>query len=506
MPGAIYLVIVAALATGWLGWRYFRVRRPSQLEQTLRAQFARAKALQESGKTSEAEAAYRALLDARTKRAELSHPDTLGARNNLALLIATDGRADEAAEISEMTTESYSHVYGIEHQDTLLSRSNLGLIRFTQGRFADAAALHYSVLTARMKVLGKSSPYTLQSRLFLAQSLSRLGRTAEAERHLRTNVEVLTDLHGAERPEPLEARIVLAETLSQHDKLTESHTELAAVVTAARTHLGAGHPVTVTARRARASALLALGRFDDAEFEYRAVLADSDSPHNAVQLVRSITTISLTYLRAVRGERESAAAELRTLTEDCAAQWGLNTAPTRYAHTILAEVLLLSGQAGEAVTLFSELIDHLVRTNGPHDAAILCSRHQLGSALLQVGRIDDAEQEFRASLDRADRPPEHSCSLTCRQGLAKIAASRGHLDKAATEFADVLAGLTNLYGDDHPTTLDARFELADLQARQGNTADAITAHRAILEARTKLLGADHPDTHKSQTALRQVGS
>ncbi len=115
-------------------------------ERRLVDRFEHARLLHEAGRLREAEAEYRAVLSARVKRDEPSHPETLAAWQQLALLISVDGRADEAADIAATTTEAYAREYGLHHPETLQSRVSLALVRFTQGRFTDAVASELAAL------------------------------------------------------------------------------------------------------------------------------------------------------------------------------------------------------------------------------------------------------------------------------------------------------------------------------------------------------------------------
>lgn len=455
-------------------------------ERRLVDRFEHARSLHEAGRLREAEAEYRAVLSARVKRDEPSHPETLAAWQQLALLISVDGRADEAADIAAKATESYAREYGLNHPETLQSRVSLALVRFTQGRFADAAVLHTSVLLERERSLGKDAPATVESRRYLAGTLARMGRAEEAEDLLRVNISLAPDTHRQ-----LEARTVLADLLFQMDRLREALAEFTAVADAAR-----HGPIALVARQGRAGVLFALGRFDEALAEYRSLEFASGDQNN--DLVRA----SVEHLRAAMGDAESAVVELRSLLADARERWGPHAPLVCATLLVLGDVLLMADQPAAAVEVFDDAIDTLRRTCGPQDSMTLCARHMVGVALVRVGQLDEAEQEFLAAADRDDRPPSHSCALAVRQGLARIAAARGEFAAAATAQAEVVAGLTSLYGPDHPNTLEARFDAANLLRHRAYPAEAAAEHREILAARTRVLGEDHPDTRKSRAALR----
>jgi tetratricopeptide (TPR) repeat protein len=448
--------------------------------------FDHARALHEAGRLREAEAEYRAVLSARVRREEPFHPETLAARQQLALLISVDGRADEAADIAAATTESYAREYGLNHPETLQSRVSLALVRFTQGRFADAAALHTSVLLERERSLGEEAPATVESRRYLAGTLARMGRAAEAENLLRINITMAPDTHRQ-----WEARTVLADLLFQLDRLPDALAEFTAVADAA------GHgPIALVARQGRAGVLFALARYDEALAVYRSLEFASGDPNN--DLVRA----SIRHVRAAMGDAETAVVELRSLLASARDRWGARSPVVRATLLVLGDVLLMADQPAAAVEVFDDAIGALSRTCGAQDSMTLCTRHMVGVALVRVGQLDRAEREFLAAADRDDRPPSHSCALAVRQGLARIAAARGEFAAAVTAQAAVVTGLTALYGPDHPNTLEARFDAANLLRHRAYPAEAAAEHREILAARTRVLGEDHPDTRKSRAALR----
>lgn len=382
----------------------------------------------------------------------------------------------------ERTLESHARRYGVNHPETLRARVSLALERFTAGEFAAAAALHTSVLAERETTLGPGSPATVESRRYLAGTLARMGRAAEAEHLLRRNVVVAHD--------PLEARTVLADLLFQQDRLTEALTEFTAV--ADETDRG---PVAVVARQGQAGVLFAQGRFTEAVAGYRALTFATGDPNGT--LVR----VSLEHLRAAMGDPDGALVELRALLAESRASWGPDAPVTCCTLTVLGDVLLMADEPAAAVDAFGCAIDSLTSTYGAWDAMTLCTRHMIGVALVRVGRIDDAERELLAAADREDRPPTHSCALATRQGLARVAAARGEFATAAEAQGAVVAGMTRLYGADHPNTLESRFDAAELLRCRAFPAEAEAAHREILVARIRVLGPDHPDTRRSAAAV-----
>lgn len=368
--------------------------------------------------------------------------------------------------------------YGMGHPETLRCQSELAFERFKAGDFTGAAALHTAVL-AEWERQGRL-PEAVEARQYLAFTLARLGRSAEALDLLRRNVEVAAD--------PLTARTVLADLLFGLDDLPAALAEFTAVAAEAP------WPVALVARQGRAGVLFALGRFAEALALYRTLSFADDDPN------RSLVQASVAHLRAAMGDAEQAVIELRELLARATRTWGADAPVTLCTMQVLGDALLMADQPSAAVAMFAETIAVRTREYGPADSMVLCTRHMLGVALTKVGRLDEAEREFVAATDREDRPPAHSCSLATRQGLARIAAARGEFATAAETQAAVVAGMTELYGPDHPNTLESRFEAAELLRFRAFPAEAKAVHREILAVRTRVLGPDHPDTRRSAAA------
>jgi tetratricopeptide (TPR) repeat protein len=372
--------------------------------------------------------------------------------------------------------------YGVDHPETLRSRTALAFERFQQGEFAESAALHAAVLAEREKQLGRADPDTVDSRHYLAATLVRMGRGTEAEELLRRNTTASAD--------PLEARTVLADLLFQLDRLPEALAEFTAVAASGR------GPVALAARQGRAGVLFALGRFAEALTEYQALSFAATDPN------RCLVRASMAHLRAAMGDAEPAVVKLRGLLAESRQSWGETAPVTLCTMQVLGDALLMADQPAAAVTVFAETVEIRTAEFGPADSMALCTRHMLGVALEKVGRFDEAERELLAAAEREDRPAVHSCTLATRQGLARVAAARGEFATAEETQAEVVAGMTELYGPDHPNTLESRFDAANLLRYRAFPAEAEAAHREILAARTRVLGPDHPDTRKSAAAIR----
>ncbi|HJQ46908.1 MAG TPA: tetratricopeptide repeat protein [Amycolatopsis sp.] len=162
-------------------------------------------------------------------------------------------------------------------------------------------------------------------------------------------------------------------------------------------------------------------------------------------------------------------------------------------------------QPADALPVLADLLAIGDRIDGSRDL-MTYARHNRAEANLLLGRLDEAEQDFRAVLVEYEGRQESGVDSSGVQfGLAKIAAQRGHHAEAVEGFTQALATVRELVGEDGPWTLKTRFELANLARRNGNSAEARAEHDAVLAARTRVLGPDHPDTAASRTAVAGFG-
>ena len=166
------------------------------------------------------------------------------------------------------------------------------------------------------------------------------------------------------------------------------------------------------------------------------------------------------------------------------------------AELILALTELASGRIHESRRRFQALtLGAAQRANGRHvTVGLTC----LGSALLKLGEIDEAEarlEEARAGLERRE---DSQVKATCLGLLATVHARKGHIDKAVAvadivcseaEKAPALMGLGTAYGGAAEAYL-ARLE----RALKSRPAEIVEARRALRRILPKLLLATriHP--------------
>ena len=235
------------------------------------------------GRYSLAEDAWRKTYHAKASDPAIGpdHPDTLDSRSNLARVLAARAdraRLEEAEAEYRAVLEARTRVLGPDHPDTLDSRSNLARVlaaRADRARLEEAEAEYRAVLEARTRVLGPDHPDTLDSRSNLARVLATRAdraRLEEAEAEYRAVLEARTRALGPDHPDTLDSRSNLALVLADRGRLEEAEAEYRAVLEARTRALGPDHPDTLDSRSNLARVLATRGRLEEAEAEYRAVL------------------------------------------------------------------------------------------------------------------------------------------------------------------------------------------------------------------------------------------
>jgi tetratricopeptide (TPR) repeat protein len=88
--------------------------------------------------------------------------------NNLAVVLDSQGKCEEAEAMNRQTLARYEKVLGHEHPDTLMSMNNMAAVLNSQGKYEEAETMHRQTLARREKVLGHEHADTLTSVCCLA--------------------------------------------------------------------------------------------------------------------------------------------------------------------------------------------------------------------------------------------------------------------------------------------------------------------------------------------------
>jgi Flp pilus assembly protein TadD len=89
------------------------------------------------------------------------HPNTLAIMSNLALVLNSQGKYEEAEVMNRQTLALREKVIGPEHPDTLVSMSNLAAVLDRQGKYEEAEVMNRQTLSLRER---RCSGLSIQTR------------------------------------------------------------------------------------------------------------------------------------------------------------------------------------------------------------------------------------------------------------------------------------------------------------------------------------------------------
>lgn len=192
------------------------------------------------------------------------HPQTLGAKTNLANTLIGQGRFVEAQAENQAVGKLMEKVFGPEHPETLSCRNNLAGLFSEQGDHLAAEAEHREVLKIRERVSGPEHPKTLSSRSSVASQLAEQGKYAEAEAEHRAVLKIQQRVLGPNHPSTMITRNNLANAFGALGKHSEAESEQREVLKNLARALGPEHPSTLVAAYNLALSLAAQGKKKEA--------------------------------------------------------------------------------------------------------------------------------------------------------------------------------------------------------------------------------------------------
>ncbi|GED90801.1 tetratricopeptide repeat protein [Streptomyces sp. 6-11-2] len=277
------------------------------------------------------------------------HPDTLIARNNLALSYLRTGQIDNALAIQEQSLIQSERVLGSGHPETLTAQANLAISYAEAGRIDEAITLQEEGLVAGYEhVLGPDHPNTLTARANLAALYAKAGRIDEA---VGIEEQVLVDKErvlGPEHPDTLTARNNLATTYAQTGNASKTVGLLKQVLVGRERVLGPDHPETLAARANLGAFHAQVGRAEEALPLQEQALADRE----------------------------------RVL--------GPEHPDTRVTRAKLATTYWQAGRTREAIKLQERVLADRERVLGPDHPDTRTARENLAAAYRQAKRIGDS--------------------------------------------------------------------------------------------------------------------
>jgi len=168
---------------------------------------------------------------------------------------------------------------------------------------------------------------------------------------------------------------------------------------------------------------------------------------------------------------------------------------TMMALNNLAVPLLAIGRMSEAEPLLAEQVKIRRETKGPDHSFTLNSMNNLARCFLDEGKFTDAEAAFRTVTSAYRRAlPNDAVFGASLYNLGRALTETGRLDEARNTLDEAIKECIRITGPEHSYTAVAKLNLNYLLIRRGQWNEAEPLCRENLDKCNKVVGAHHPRT------------
>jgi tetratricopeptide (TPR) repeat protein/tRNA A-37 threonylcarbamoyl transferase component Bud32 len=323
-----------------------------------------------------------------------AHSHTLGAMNNLAIMLQAQGQGEKARKLFEEVVELKRRVLGPEDPGTLRSMNNLANVLWSQDHLEDARKVFEEVLPLQRRLQGPENPDTLRSMNNLAMVLRSQGHLEDARKLFDEMLQYQRRGLDREHPHALTTMNNLALLLEEQGRPDEALKLYEETLELQRQVLGPEHADRLATMHNLAGLLRDRGRFGEARPLFDETLRLKRRVLGAEHPETLRTVSSLAWMLAAAADSEvrdpPRAVELASELVRCAPDVGNNW-------TILGVARYRTGEWNDAITAIekSEAL-----TSGKQVAP---NAFFLAMAHWQRGEKDDARRWFHTATGRMDK-------------------------------------------------------------------------------------------------------
>jgi len=371
-------------------------------------------------------------------------------------------------------------------------------------RFDAAKTLAEPALAEASAALGEDHVVTGRLAFQLGTALARLGDRGAAREHLQRALVIETRRSGRGT---VSFRAVFEELVATElaDGKVETVAELYALLLEGLVaELPDGSPAEAIYRDDYGNHLRRLGRFGDAEREFRRAIALKErlAPNDGVTIARSLNNLA-GLLRVIGRYEEASKAYERAIALWRRAEGG-DSANVGILTDNLGVLYLNMGRVAEAEAQHREAVRIFERVLGAEHPTTAVGVANLAEAFRQLGRYDEAEPLFLRSLTilrRHARGPDQRLAVAL-DNLGGIYRERRNFPKALDSYTEALTIFRQIFPPDHPTVGVTTNNIGLAMQALGRFDDAAEWYARALAIAERSYGPDHREV---ATQLINIG-
>jgi predicted metal-dependent hydrolase/KaiC/GvpD/RAD55 family RecA-like ATPase len=405
------------------------------------------------------------------------------------------GEFDACLNFAYRVRNLWDHQLGPDHQQTLHLQFQIANVLRSQGRFEEARELDTYVLERQRAVLGADHPYALMTAGSQAADLRALGYFQEALESDRETYESFREQFGADTERALAAAHNLASSLRLvGDYFAARHLDQE-TLDRQRRALPPDHPSTLQSAASLALDMRAAGAFResidllrDTWDRYRAVLGDE-----MLETLRTAASLAVSLRKA--GEQAEAMNLAQDTYERYKRRYGSDSPDAQSCAMNLACDYAAVDDMPKALGLVTEVKAALQATLGDDHPNTMVAANNLACYLRAIGRLPEALRIAEETLNgmRGRLGEHHPLTLSAAVNLANCQGDSGSLTAAEALARETVTWLGHVLTPDHPDTLVCRANLAVTLHDAGRDGEAEELRVTILGDFSRVLGAGHPD-------------
>lgn len=408
------------------------------------------------------------------------------------------GYLGELAQSEASLAEAYHlrrETLGQNHPDTLASYSALGEVYTANGKYAEAEKTLTLALQYQSEAIGPDSDDALETASSLAMLLGQIGRFDAAATMINQAIARRTEIDGEDTAKTLEMIAIRAGLLAEQGLFNESLALSQDLLRRCEATLGPSHLQTIESKMLVAKQLYFLNNNDEARAIYESTLQQITeslgNDHSYVSVVRN----DLAMIEYDTGNPQVALQTLRELEDLSIRRYGPKHRETVISRMNMGNALVELGRIEEARKLFSICLSDSIESLGPKSAVTQMARVLLSSAMLE---LDETEDAIKLLNDVVEQRSERTSveSLSAEMLLASIDISESRFDQAIKTLESVQRRYIELKMHRTNENLDAISLLVDALVYSGQS-DRL---EALLESAGETFGNE--DAITNRLALR----